>query len=622
MADSDFRSSGGGGPRPLTRRRFVGGLGVLVGGVAAGVVGFRSRSPADGSDGPLPSPTAGAGPSVAPLGGPGTWSDPSSWSDGRIPGAGDVAVVDRSILLDHDVRVAGVDVTASGHLRFDETRRVTLTSHGNVVVRGHLTMKPADEAAEHVLRFVDIDESTVVGGPAHHPLDTDVGLWVVADGQVEAVGAARAGWNRTGTDRTWRDGDEILVAPSGTDDSSTFAPHSLGAPAPTVTMGDVAVAAEVFNLSRNVRIEGTPSGRAHVIFLECTRPQTVRYVALRHVGPRPGAAPADRGSRGPDSVTATGRYGLHFHHCRDGSRGSVVEGVVVRDCGGHAFVPHGSHGITFEDCVAYSVAADAYWWDPEPDHGSYPDNASHDVAYRHCAAFDLEPGPDDRGFQLTGFYLGQGENNSCVDCVTAGCRGPVNASGFHWPSTANGMPGNVWTFEDCVAHNNTRHGIFVWQNDSNEHVVERFTAWRNGGSGINHGAYLNRYSYSEIALLENATALTLHAGGRGGGATVFERVTMADPLRIAGHPVPFEGPARLVQCSFPGPILVEAEIGDRPTAPGDYEFVDCLVDGHAIRPEDFEFLPGVPEGRFRVQEGDAAYELDRDGVVEIAPFLH
>ena len=53
------------------------------------------------------------------------------------------------------------------------------------------------------------------------------------------------------------------------------------------------------------------------------RPQALAHTEIRHVAPG-----------------AIGRYGLHFHLCADGSRGSVVEGVVIRDAESHAFVPH------------------------------------------------------------------------------------------------------------------------------------------------------------------------------------------------------------------------------------------------------------------------------------------
>ena len=58
-----------------------------------------------------------------------------------------------------------------------------------------------------------------------------------------------------------------------------------------------------------------------------------------------------------------GRYAIHFHADRDGSRGSLVDGVVVSDSTGHAFAAHLSNGVTFRGCVAHDLVDDAFWWD-------------------------------------------------------------------------------------------------------------------------------------------------------------------------------------------------------------------------------------------------------------------
>lgn len=87
--------------------------------------------------------------------------------------------------------------------------------------------------------------------------------------------------------------------------------------------------------------------RAHVIFLHCVNRQYIEYVSFRYLAP----------------LETLGRYAVHFHHCDEGVRGTIVRGVVAHDCGGHAFVAHASRGITFDDCIAYQTRENAYWWD-------------------------------------------------------------------------------------------------------------------------------------------------------------------------------------------------------------------------------------------------------------------
>ncbi len=76
--------------------------------------------------------------------------------------------------------------------------------------------------------------------------------------------------------------------------------------------------------------------------------KNVQHVAFRYLGPR-----KDLGGTYVKEQVG-GRYGLHFHHCNDGSDGSIVEGCVMRDIDNHAYVPHVSHGITMHHNIAFN----------------------------------------------------------------------------------------------------------------------------------------------------------------------------------------------------------------------------------------------------------------------------
>ncbi|MEX1126049.1 MAG: hypothetical protein WEE53_10355, partial [Acidimicrobiia bacterium] len=66
---------------------------------------------------------------------------------------------------------------------FDPEVDTTVTVSANVVVLGELVMQPASEDVEHALIFEGVDESAFVGG-GMDPLASDVGLWVMGDGQL------------------------------------------------------------------------------------------------------------------------------------------------------------------------------------------------------------------------------------------------------------------------------------------------------------------------------------------------------------------------------------------------------------------------------------------------------
>lgn len=459
----------------------------------------------------------------------------------------------------------------------------TVESGANVEVQGVLRMRPANADVHHVLRFVGVDETRFEGG-GMEPVPTDVGLWVTGAGQLDIAGTPKAGWNRTGTDPGWRPGDDVRVAPTAPGDDETFAPFVPGSPVPTVSYAGQTYTTEVLNLTRNVRIEGTGdgeadpagNGRAH-IWISSTQPQSIRWAELVHLGPR-------QVSDGDDPTEGvTGRYPLHFHMAGDGSRGSLVEGVVVRDSGNRAFVPHASHGITFRDTIAFDVFDDAYWWDPDP--GEEPaQNATDDLVYEHAMAALVQADPEISGHGLSGFVLGEGRNMAVTDSVAVGVVGGVGSSGFHWPESANTNDGdpNLWDFRGNVAHNNRDSGIFVWQNDENPHVVSEFVAYRNGRFGVDHGAYFNDYHYDRLTLFENGEAAIRSEAGSA-GAQLWTNVD-ADSILIAERSEPGDIPV-----VFDGLVLRGRIVVDEEDAPSAYEFRDARTGGGAeLTPADFD----------------------------------
>lgn len=233
-----------------------------------------------------------------------------------------------------------------------------------------------------------------------------------------------------------------------------------------------------------------------------------------------------------------GDYPLHFHLNKNSTRGTLVEGVVVVNGRNHAFVPHGSHGITFRDTIAWNTSDTAYWWDqagtnvssaddrrcPEEDKYCTTDN-SNDITYDHALAYDVEPRAGDHGHRVSGFVLRSGSGNVIKNSAATKIRGGADCAGYHWPEDANkNVGGNVWVFENNRSSSSDCHGIFVWQNDGNNHVVRNFT-----GDAIDHGAYGNSYHYINA----NVPYVEVHASGwkmTGGHATAVR----AAPGRFEG----------------------------------------------------------------------------------------
>jgi hypothetical protein len=492
------------------------------------------------------------------------------------------------------LRLGSHTVAPGQTLRFDPNHDTTMELTGNLVVEGTLEMKP-NPGVQHTLRFVGIDESRFVGG-GMDVLDSDVGLWVMGRGRLDIEGLNRVGWNRTGTDDTWKKTDEILTTPFAPGDTTTFAPYQGRLNTAKAPDGRV-FRQEAFNLTRSVRIEGTPQGRAH-IFIHSTAPQNVRYAALRHMGPRTPVGGQEI------STSVLGRYGLHFHMCDNGSRGSEVTGVVVRDCGGHAFVPHNSHGVTFRDCIAFNVNQDAFWWDRGTG------MATNDTLYDHCLAAGLVPIPSFRGYTLSGFNLPDGKNNAVLDSVVAGNRGNKTASGFQWQSGTKG----TWLFRDCIAHNNHADGIFVWQNNGNKHLIQDFVGFRNS-VGIQHGAYSNAYMYERCLTFENGSGLLINAvsAREPRGQLSWENCVFSDGVAVGSHAKSDAGQPALIVDSLCTSVVVDEE-GHKDGA-GAYDFIRCDLD-----PTDWAVLTMFPDSRYRVQNsGGSAYQVNPDGTTTSIP---
>lgn len=591
-----------------------------------------------------PSLTGWARSANAAVPGAALWSDPATWG-GTVPGPSTIATISKPIALDVDATVAGVTIAPGGILIFDPAASRTLTSTGNIVVQGMLQMRPASASVVHRVLFSGVNESTFVGG-GEVVLASDVGLWVINDGVLDVAGTAKTAWARTtaavakGTRVItldadpvgWRVGDEITITPtlpptasnhSTAYDTTTIASINgraitlAGATVnehPAVSVGrGVTMTPEVLNLTRNVRIEGTPTGRAHV-WIMSTMPQAISYTQMRYVGPR------------KNNQFVLGRYGLHFHMAMGGVNGTLVEGVVVRDAGNHAFVTHASEGVTLRNCVSHNTFEDAYWWDVT--------DSTDNVTYDRCVASLVQSVKKSPGFYtLTGFSHNSGVGNVATGCVAVGVQSTKNASGFNWPSQGNGSDG-VWLFEDCVAHNQSANGVYVWQNTDNVHVVTRFTAYHNGGFGLRHGAYRNPYQYVDAIIYGNRSgSVEVFALSKDNSQMTFSNVLFdqagysAYCVQTTNHTQPALAPVLFTGCEFKG--FTTAAMAFLATNPGAYpevfDVVNCTFSGNefwlasAIKPASLIRVKDPVHGSIALRRMDQAGTLNTKWNARVTP---
>lgn len=602
----------------------------------------------------------------------GSWSDPAIWNTGKVPLQSEGAQVTsgHTVIVSADVRAAGIRVQRGASLVLNPVESVVVESSANVIIEGLLAMKPSSPSVNHTLRFINIDETKVVGG-GMNPLATDIGLWVMEAGKLEAVGSPRSGWLKaaqaipqgaTGFTLSsdpvgWRVGDEVSIAPTAAGTATQFDIRTISAISgrtvtlasgttfahPTVNTPDGKThTAEVMNLTRNVNIEGTKpayrypragkentsGGRAH-IFIRNTEPvsHTIKHIGIRYMGPRKSNAAS------ATSVRILGRYGLHLHMSGENNDGLIVEGTVIRDTDSHAYVPHLTNGITFRDTVAFDTTETAYWWDVKSnEQAELTNDPTHRITYDKTIAAKVDV--DYRGdTRLAGYSFTNGTGNIMKNTVAVGILGRVQASGYLWPEGANGGF-NVWRFdENNLAHNNLIHGIFTWQNDGDHHVIRDFTAYHNGSTAIDHGAYQNRFLYGDIVAYENgwntqlSAEIRLHSNnGAATGTPQTIRDVLIDTsldyaLASVFHrlPAPEGAPTRLANWKlqrYAKKAVMINELGDSgESAIGDFDLV-CwtLPGGRELEPSDFEVRHMTPGIFYRIQRRNGtAYRLNADG---------
>lgn len=165
-------------------------------------------------------------------------------------------------------------------------------------------MTPATPDVTHRLLFENVDGSGFEGaglGPesVDDPiLDSDPGLWVMGDGSMDLQGATRTGWTRDPDQAVgWEPSDGLRITSTEVEDFESR-PWTMGNPIPQA-YPDVP-SAEVFNLTRNVVIAGTPSGNSHVSFVRTSRAASGSFLSstwpplrVRGLG--------DRSRGGPDN---------------------------------------------------------------------------------------------------------------------------------------------------------------------------------------------------------------------------------------------------------------------------------------------------------------------------------
>lgn len=532
---------------------------------------------------------------------------------------------------------------------FDPSDTVELNVVGNVEVRGTLRMKPSKPELAHVLRFNEIDETKFVGidyeatePPEAENLvsESDIGLWVTGSGQLDLLGSERSDWlnvvgglekgdsklNLGSAAIGWQVDDEISIAPTGSlseNDKLDFELRTItGIEGSTVTLDKPLEfdhpqinnewTAEVINMTRNVLIESggnstadvSTDGRAH-IFISSDQPQTIKHVRLRNLGPRKGT--------GRESTGVSGRHPLYFYNNNDGSRNSIVEGVVALQSGNSAFALKQSNGIVFNNNIAYDGLETAFKWPAGPDENI----GSSDIVYDHNLVALLDAS-DSARFTLRGFDLPTGSNLAIRNSVAIGVQGSDNSSGFGSVGGDFEEAESTWLFENNIAHNNIGHGIFMRTNGDFDAEMKNFAGYSNGKFGLRHDGRSNSFKYSNLKLFSNSQgAIAQSATSKGADSAepsnyelTLTGILSDGSLDISNPIDNSDSPTLYSDCQFNKVVADNRDQANQLR----FDFVNC-----GLQRNDFELDGLAPGSRIRVQDPAGAFQIADDGGIEVIP---
>ena len=573
----------------------------------------------------MPMPVSGAAASARET----RWSDPASWPDGKVPGAGDAVTIgrDRNIVLDVSPPALR-SLTVNGRLSFANDRDIALKTDWIYLPGGELDIGSEAHPYTHKATITLTD---IVPGEDINTMG-DRGIMMLA-GTLSLHGDRTNSWTKlaqtakAGTARIavlnaggWRKGDQIVLA------STDFDPHQaeertitgisgnaliLDKPLKYTHFGEITYGVdergEVGLLTRNIKIQASDDAETsyfggHIMAMSGSK-MYLSGIELNRMGQNMHLA----------------RYPIHWHILGDGE-GQYLQDSSIHDTYSRCVTVHGSDNVRVENNVTYNSVGHCFFLEDAVEHGN---QFIHNLAIltkchpdgKPCVPTDLGPFKtnDGKNFNLAGqdakdilipsdntassFWI-TNPDNIYRDNVAAGSE----ATGF-WLATPQhptgaflNQPGseNIWPrstrlreFEGNVAHSNFDgfmfdrgprpdghfgpggHMALANPADPKSPVVETvfadLTSYKNRNSGIWARGEMD--TFKGLKMADNAIGYT-HASGNFGNSEFTSRVI--DSVFV-GESANVGNPSAPSEVAY-GRSLPEPELADFPIR--GYEFYD------------------------------------------------
>jgi hypothetical protein len=307
------------------------------------------------------------------------WSDPASWPDGKVPGAGDSVTIarGRSIILDVSPPALR-SLTINGKLSFANDRDLSLTTEWIYLPGGELDIgseaKPYTRKATITLtdNFPDEDINTMgdrgimmlAGTLSLHGDRTN--SWTKLARTARAGSASIQVLNAAG----WRKGDIIVLASTDFDPRqaeertiSAISGNTLTLDKPLAYMhfGEITFGVdergEVAMLSRNIKIQASEDAAksyfgGHIMAMAGSK-MYVEGIELNRMGQHMHLA----------------RYPIHWHILGEG-KGQYIKNASIHDTFNRCVTVHGTNDLRIENNVTYNIVGHCFFLEDGIEHGN------------------------------------------------------------------------------------------------------------------------------------------------------------------------------------------------------------------------------------------------------------
>jgi len=298
------------------------------------------------------------------------WSDPASWPDGKVPGAGDVVTIgrDKNILLDVSPPALR-SLTINGKLSFSNDRDIDLTTEWVYVPGGELAI--GSEAKPHKRKAT----ITLTDNVPNEDINTmgDRGILLLR-GTLNLHGDREHTWTKlaktakAGSNQIevlnasgWRQGDEIALA------STDFNPRQAERRIITAVKGNkltldraldymhfgevtfgVDERGEVGLLSRNIKIQSSEDSQTnyfggHIMAMAGSK-MYVEGVELNRMGQNMHLA----------------RYPIHWHLIGEG-QGQYIRNSAIHDTYSRCVTVHGTNNLKIQNNVTFNTVGHCFF---------------------------------------------------------------------------------------------------------------------------------------------------------------------------------------------------------------------------------------------------------------------